>query len=134
MGLYCRVPGVAHYAAICLSESILNTALQAGLVVPKGECPDGKEPILKPLYQATAAAPITFTQSGFVIGNRSLANTVPKLRSRTGAALDHVAFGTYTGAGLWAISDYNPDSFDSRYFGPVSEANVRYYAVPFVLF
>jgi conjugative transfer signal peptidase TraF len=132
-GLYRIVPKTSRYAAICLPAQILATARQAGLFVPPGECPDGREPILKPIYQASANTPIVFGPGGFSIGRRALSNSTAKLRSKTGEPLSHIAFGTYT-TGLWAISDYNPNSFDSRYFGPVSEANVRYYAVPFFLF
>ena len=132
-GLYRIVPRTSRFAAICLPEPVLETAHQAGLFIPSGECPDGKEPILKPIYRATADAPIAFGPGGFSIGHRALSNTAPKLLSKTGEPLSHIAFGTYT-TGLWAISDYNPDSFDSRYFGPIAEANVRYYAVPFLLF
>ncbi len=132
-GLYRIVPRTSRFAAICLPEPVLETAHQAGLIIPLGECPGGKEPILKPIYRATADAPIAFGPGGFSIGHRALSNTAAKLRSKTGEPLNHIAYGTYT-TGLWAISDYNPDSFDSRYFGPVSETNVRYYAVPFFLF
>lgn len=132
-GLYRIVPRTSRFAAICLPEPVLETAHEAGLFIPPGECPDGKEPILKPIYRATADAPIAFGPAGFSIGHRALSNTAAKLRSKTGEPLSHIAYGTYT-TGLWAVSDYNPDSFDSRYFGPVSEANVRYYAVPFFLF
>ncbi len=132
-GLYRIVPRTSRYAAICLPEAILATANEAGLFVPPGECPDGKEPILKPVYQASADSPVEFDPGGFSIGDRALKNTAAKLRSKMGKPLSHVAYGRYT-EGLWAISDYNPDSFDSRYFGPLSEANIRYYAVPFFLF
>jgi conjugative transfer signal peptidase TraF len=132
-GLYRIVPRTSRYAAICLPEAVLATAINAGLFVARGECPDGKQPILKPIYRATANTPIVFGSDGFSIGNRALKNTAAKLRSKTGEPLSHIAYGQYT-SGLWAISDYNPDSFDSRYFGPVSEAEVRYYAIPFVLF
>jgi len=132
-GLYRVVSRTSRYAAICLPEPVLATAHQAGLFIPPGECPDGKEPILKPIYRATADAPIAFGPGGFSIGHRVLNKTAAKLRSKTGEPLSHIAYGSYA-TGLWAISDYNPDSFDSRYFGPISEANVRYYAVPFFLF
>jgi type IV secretory pathway protease TraF len=88
---------------------------------------------IKPIYRATADKPVSFSPEGFSIGGRALNNTAAKLRSKTGEPLSHTAYGRYT-SGLWAISDYNPDSFDSRYFGAIAEASVRYYAVPFILF
>jgi conjugative transfer signal peptidase TraF len=132
-GIYRIVPRNSRYAEICLPEPVLAIALHAGLFLGPGECPDGKEPILKPIYRATADKPISFGPEGFSIGGRELNNTAAKLCSKTGEPLSHTAYGRYT-SGLWAISDYNPDSFDSRYFGAIAETSVRYYAVPFILF
>jgi conjugative transfer signal peptidase TraF len=134
IGWYRITPGPSPYVAICLPDAIVHSAIQAGLSLPSGgECPDGHRPILKKIYRATSDKPITFDAQGFRINGRLLANTAPKEKSKTGVRLQHQAFGTYRD-GIWAVSGYNPDSFDSRYFGPVSEASIRYYAVPFVLF
>jgi conjugative transfer signal peptidase TraF len=134
VGLYRKAQGPAPYVAICLPKAIIHSAIEAGLSLPSGgECPDGHRPILKKIYRATSDKPITFDAQGFRFNGRLLANTAPKEKSKTGVRLQHQAFGTYHD-GLWAISDYNPDSFDSRYFGPVSQASIRFYAVPFVLF
>ncbi len=132
-GLYRISRNGSSYAAICLPEAVVKTALDAGLRLPSGECPGGREPILKTVYRATLTAPITFTPSGFIVGSTLLKNTAPNLRSKTGQPLAHEAYGTYT-SGVWAISDYNPNSFDSRYFGSVPESSIRYYAKPFFLF
>jgi conjugative transfer signal peptidase TraF len=122
-----------QYAALCLPESTLLTAHKAGADFPWGVCPGGVAPLLKPLYRASAADPITFTERGFEVSGRLLNNTAPKSFSHAAKPLDHVAFGVYT-AGVWAISDYNPNSFDSRYFGPIPESSIRSYLVPFLLF
>ena len=132
VGFY-RVVRSSNTAAICLPEATLRTAASAGLTLRPGDCPDGKEPILKSVYRATPVTPITFTPSGFIVGNQVLANTAAKLHSKTGVPLDHLPYGTYT-AGLWAISNYNASSFDSRYFGPVPESSIRYFVKPFFLF
>lgn len=132
-GIYRVVSRPSRYAAICLSGSVIHSAEQAGLRLAPGECPDGREPILKTVYRATPTVPVAFSPSGFSVGGRLLANTRPKLRSKTDVPLGHAAFVTYRD-GLWAISDFNPDSFDSRYFGAVPQSNVRYYVVPFFLF
>jgi type IV secretory pathway protease TraF len=87
VGIYRAVPDRAPYAAICLPETVLAMAQKAGLAVPSGECPDGRQPILKSLYRATAQVPITFTPSGFVVGGRLLANSAPKLKPKTGVPL-----------------------------------------------
>jgi conjugative transfer signal peptidase TraF len=35
---------------------------------------------------------------------------------------------------LWAVSTYNPHSFDSRYFGPISDKEVIHHVVPVLFF
>jgi type IV secretory pathway protease TraF len=35
---------------------------------------------------------------------------------------------------IWTVSSYSPESFDSRYFGPVPLANVRGRARPLLVF
>jgi type IV secretory pathway protease TraF len=58
---------------------------------------------------------------------------MPKPYSKTGQTLVHYPFGSYT-SGLWAISNYNRDSYDSRYFGPVSTDAIRFYARPVLVY
>lgn len=130
VGIYREVPGAAgSFAGFCLSSAVIQRALAAGLQPVRGDCPDQSAPVLKPLFQASAAHPVSFTARGFFVTGKLVPNTAPKAHSRTGAALIHYPFGTYT-SGLWAISSFNPNSFDSRYFGPVAPAAIRFYAKP----
>ena len=62
-----------------------------------------------------------------------LANTVPKPYSQTGEPLSHYPFGRYT-SGLWAVSTFNRNSYDSRYFGPIEPSTVLYHLTPFWTF
>jgi conjugative transfer signal peptidase TraF len=123
----------AQYAALCLPENMLVKARRIGIILPSGECPSGVAPLLKPLYQATPETPIIFTERGFEIYGRLLRNTAPKSFSSKGRQLEHIPFGVYT-AGIWAVSDWNPDSFDSRYFGPIPASSIRFHLAPFLLF
>jgi len=133
LGLYRIAPATSPYAGLCLPSDIMRTAQQAGLRLERGECPDGLQPVLKTLYWATPAAPIVLDKDGFVVAGKRLANTRPKATSRVGKPLAHYAFGTFT-QGLFAISDFHPDSFDSRYFGPVPASSVRFYVEPVFVF
>jgi conjugative transfer signal peptidase TraF len=129
-GLYRRVPAsVVTYAGFCLPEKTASAAIQAGLEVVPGACPEGLAPILKPLIQASPQHPVAYTERGFWWGGKLLPNTAPKARSRTGATLQHYTFGVYTN-GVWAVSDFNANSYDSRYFGPVAPDAIRFYAKP----
>ena len=133
VGLYETEAVRAPYAGVCLTPATLRTALAAGLELGRGECADGHQPVLKTVYEASPASPVVFDADGFAVGNRRIPNTRPKAFSKKGKPLTHYAFGTYT-AGLWAISGYNRDSFDSRYFGPVSQESLRFYAKPLFVF
>ena len=122
----------APFAGICLNSKTLRSAFDAGLKLAAGECPDGYQPILKTVYWATPESPIVLNSRGFSIAGVPIPNTTPKAFSKTGKPLTHYPFGVYT-SGLWAISGYSRDSFDSRYFGPISRENVRFYAKPLLV-
>ena len=133
VGLYRSQPEPnAPFAGICLDSNTLRSAFDAGLKLEAGECPDGHQPILKTIYLARPESPIVLASEGFTIAGAPMANTAPKAFSKAGKPLAHYAFGRYT-SGLWAISGYSRDSFDSRYFGPVSRENVRFYAKPLLV-
>jgi type IV secretory pathway protease TraF len=121
--------GLLMNYGFCLPGTTANAAIHAGLEVVPGTCPSGLAPVLKPLTLASAEHPISLTERGFFIDGKLLANTAPKSRSRTGVALEHYPFGVYTN-GLWAVSDFNANSYDSRYFGPVAPDAIRFYAKP----
>ncbi|MDQ2842879.1 MAG: hypothetical protein M3Y72_17935 [Acidobacteriota bacterium] len=134
LGLYRETPELpGSYAGICLPTNTLTQAAHAGLAIDSGTCPGGVEPILKPVFVATPAHPIAFGQDGFSLDGKLLPNTAPKPRSKTGVPLAHVPFGLYE-TGLWAISDFSPSSFDSRYFGPVEPGSILFHAQPFLTF
>ena len=133
VGIYETRAERAPYAGFCLTADTLRSALGAGLELGRGECGDGHQPILKTVYEASSALPVVFDADGFAVGNRRIPNTRPKAVSKKGKPLTHYAFGTYT-SGLWAISGYSADSFDSRYFGPVTREDVRFYAKPLLVF
>jgi conjugative transfer signal peptidase TraF len=122
-----------QYVAVCLPQQTVQVATRAGIAIPGGDCHDGHQPILKRLYYASNQHPIELSERGFRVDGRALANTAPKEKSSKGRSLNHFAFGLYT-QGLWVISDYNANSFDSRYFGPIQPEEILYYAAPVWVF
>jgi len=117
------------YAGFCLSDAIASTALQDGLEVVRGGCPEGLAPVLKPVIYPSRTEPLLYEARGFSIDGKLIPNTAPKAHSKTGVALEHSPFGLYTN-GIWAVSNFNPNSYDSRYFGPVAPDAIRFYAKP----
>jgi conjugative transfer signal peptidase TraF len=134
LGLYRRVSSnslnrAISYAGFCLPRATANAAIQAGLEVVPGACPAGLAPVLKPVICPSPGHPLIYDARGFSFNGKLLPNTAPKTQSRTGVRLEHFPYGAYA-SGTWAVSGFNPNSYDSRYFGPVAPDAIRFYAKP----
>src|SRR5580658_449716 len=92
----------------------------------RGACPDGAEPLLKPVV-GHPADEVVFSPAGIAVNGKLLPHTAPLDHDSEGRPLKHWPFGRYTTAPgtLWVASSYNARSYDSRYFGPIRESAVR---------
>ena len=99
----------------------------------KGNCPDGAEPLMKPIV-AVAGDTIEFSAAGIVVNGMLLPNSAPLRFDTKHRPLQHWQFGKFTvpSETVWVISTYNPRSFDSRYFGPVTTADIQFHLRPLV--
>jgi conjugative transfer signal peptidase TraF len=90
-----------------------------------GGCADGAESVLKPVA-AIPGDTVTLDVAGLAVNGRRLQNTRQLERDAQGQRLPRVSTGTYLVAPgqLWLVSDFNPDSLDARYFGPVPDTDV----------
>ncbi len=86
-----------------------------------GRCPGSYEPLLKPVA-AIAGDRIEVSGDGIAVNGRLIANSAAHRHDSRGRILTPVAQGTHTAVvgKVWLVSDYNPASFDSRYFGAIS--------------
>lgn len=128
MGFYSRTSDhSAPYVWVCLDGDALKEAKEHGL--PSGSCPNGSMPLLKPVYHP-ANGIVEFTLSGFVNDGQIVPNTVAKKIGSNGLPLTHYPYGTYREQpGLvWVVSTYSPDSFDSRYYGPIKQSQIVSYS------
>ena len=91
-----------------------------------GICPDGDNPLLKPIV-ARQGDIVQLSEFGIVVNGVLLRNTAPRPVDSKGRFLPHFPFGTYqVSAGtVWVASSYHPLSFDSRYFGPIPVGEIR---------
>ena len=73
-----------------------------------------------------------FTGAGFRVNGRLEPHTLPVAVDTRGRSMSHYPYGKYVVRAneVWLYSPYHPQSFDSRYFGPVSMASVRSEIVP----
>lgn len=92
----------------------------------QGNCPDGAEPLAKPIA-AFPGDTVELSGRGIAVNGRLLPNTAPLVEDSAARPLPHWPFGKYAvGADtVWVASSYSPRSFDSRYFGPIKASQVR---------
>jgi conjugative transfer signal peptidase TraF len=64
------------------------------------------------------------------INGRELANSGVRATDSASRPLTHAAGGLVPAGHVWVMSDENPLSFDSRYFGPLPAATIRGRATP----
>lgn len=93
--------------------------------IPAGFCPSGMAPLLKPVV-AVAGDMVTLSEAGLIVNGNLVPNSAPLRADGHGIPLPRLPFGSgvVRDGQVWLISSYNPASFDSRYFGPVSAALV----------
>jgi conjugative transfer signal peptidase TraF len=131
IGLY-RISGdpSARLVEFCPTEPFGTLSAERGYRA-NGNCPDGAEPLMKPIV-AVPGDVVTFSEAGIAVNGRLLRNSAPRQVDTKNRPLQHWPFGTYAIAPgtVWVISSYNARSFDSRYFGPITLASVRHHLRP----
>jgi conjugative transfer signal peptidase TraF len=102
---------------------------------PPGLCADGAAPLLKPVI-AHSGDTVVLAAEGIWVNGRLLPNTAPKHADTAGRSLPAWPTGTYSvgPSTLWVASTYHPNSFDSRYFGPISPDVIRHRLRPLWVF
>lgn len=99
----------------------------------KGNCPDGAEPLMKPIV-AVAGDRVGLSALGVAVNGRLLPNSAPLPFDTKHRPLRHWQFGEYRvmAGSVWVISSYNSRSFDSRYFGAVEILALRSHLKPLI--
>lgn len=112
--------------SMCPPEVQLVATMRERGFLRVGDCSGvDTTPLLKPVV-AVAGDVVRISREGVSVNGRALP------RSAVEQGMPGYPAGAYkvrTGH-VWLISSYNAGSFDSRYFGPVSLANLRGRAVP----
>jgi conjugative transfer signal peptidase TraF len=134
-GLYVRTSSESRSSrsslvVFCPAEPFAQLSVERGYR-SRGNCPDGAEPLAKPI----AARPgdlVQLSATGMAVNGRLLPNTAPLVKDSAGRPLSHWPFGRYVVAPgtVWVASSYSPRSFDGRYFGPVEASEVREHVRP----
>lgn len=121
--------------AVCLPDTPPVREAAARGYIPAGTCPGGHEPLVKTVA-AVASDVVTVTPDGIAVDGQPVENTAQLAQDRAGRPLRPVPAGVYEvmPGQIWLLSGHDPRSFDSRYFGPVSAANVKGAARPLWVF
>lgn len=127
-------PPLHAYVAACPPE---NAVIRLGIArhyLDRGDCPDGAIPVLKQIAAVPGDHVVT-TARGVIVNGRLLPHTAPQSADPKGRPLPHYPFGDYTvrAGHVWLLSTYSPQSFDSRYFGPVPMAAIRTIVHPWIV-
>ncbi|GAB1394093.1 hypothetical protein MASR1M60_22570 [Rhodocyclaceae bacterium] len=105
-------PSVGDYVQFC--SPIPVDALPGG-----GSCPGGKLPLLKRVV-AGAGDHVVVDTEGVTVNGVLLPASAPKQFGRDGTPLPSAVGVWILDSGHIWVAGEHPDSFDSRYFGPVS--------------
>ena len=130
LGLYIATDQPTDYVAFCLSGEAERIALARQYITP-GHCPGGGTPLLKQVV-ARPGDIVRLDERGIAVNGRLLPRTYPRLRDTLGRPLQVYPSGTYNVPhGLfWVVSSYNSLSLDSRYYGPIPSAAIRFHLRP----
>ena len=126
--------GNAPFVEFCPDGVSSRLSVQRGYR-PAGVCPDGAAPLIKPVI-ARSWDTVLISAGGIRVNGRLLPNTTPKYIDSLGRPLPVWPCGTYAVApdSIWVASSYHPNSFDSRYFGPISTRSIRHWLRPLWVF
>ncbi len=131
IGIYVVTSGnSSSLVEFCPAEPLATVSIERGYR-DRGSCPDGAAPLLKPVVAITGDS-VEFSAAGIAVNGKQLPNTAPLAVDTKGRPLPHWPFGHYlvSRGTVWVASSHLPQSFDSRYFGPVRKTLIREYLRP----
>jgi conjugative transfer signal peptidase TraF len=125
---------VGQLVAICLPHAIAQFGRERGYLTA-GACEDSQQPVLKKIA-AMAGDQIEVQPDAVTINSARIPHSAVYEHDSHGRVLPHVPWGTYTlrRGELWVMSTYVANSWDSRYYGPVSVSSVYATARPVIVF
>jgi conjugative transfer signal peptidase TraF len=130
LGLWVRVGGEVSrgdWVMGCLPGAVVEFGRLRGYHPegpPLGRCRDGSLPVLKRVV-ALPGDHVEVEADGVVVNGRLLPGTAPLARDSQGRPLPAPRAALRLGPEeLWLLSDHIPNSWDSRYYGPVGRGCV----------
>ncbi|WP_226669033.1 conjugative transfer signal peptidase TraF [Microbulbifer aggregans] len=110
---------------VCLPAAVASEAVEKGYVRAGAECPGGAQTLLKKV----AGLPgdnVQITDAGVSVNGVLYPNTRQFKKDGAGNPMKRkIGRFTVPQGHLLVLSDYNPLSYDSRYFGTIPESGYR---------
>ncbi len=124
-GIWTETTEYTGTVAACLDGSMAELALERRYLTPGTRCKAGVLPMLKHVA-AHAGDTVQLDAAGIHVNGLLLPNTAVQTHDSGGRLMPAYASGEYHVAPgeLWLYSNRVPNSFDSRYFGPVPQRNI----------
>jgi conjugative transfer signal peptidase TraF len=96
-----------------------------------GSCPNHSQPLLKPVA-AVPGDTVTLSPQGVRVNRTWLPHSPILSKDSAGRPLSHWPFGQYAvrSGEVWLLSTHSRQSYDSRYFGPMDEAQITTTVTP----
>ena len=100
-----------------------------------GSCKNGYAPLLKEV-RGMPGDTITISKQNVRINDKSIHASITRTRNAQGKAITHMPFGMHVLGKdeYWVLSNQHPNSFDSRYFGPIKNSWIVGIAKPVLVF
>jgi conjugative transfer signal peptidase TraF len=116
---------------LCVPDTAATRQGAGRAYVGRGTCPNGLEPLLKPVI-AVAGDIVSISDGGVGVNGLLLPGTRQLLQDSAGRDLIAMPMGEYLvqPGDVWTVSGYSASSWDSRYWGPVPIVNIQGRAVP----
>jgi conjugative transfer signal peptidase TraF len=126
-----RLAQKGEYVLLCPPQvDAIEEARRRGYLAA-GLCPGGYGYMMKRII-ATGGDTVTVDADGVRVNDVMLPFSAPLLTDRAGRPMPRLRTSHYVldAAEVLLMSDVSPTSFDGRYFGPVSRAQIRTVIVP----
>jgi conjugative transfer signal peptidase TraF len=129
VGLYWEVESPLEKGSMvifCPPQTAVFDEAKARGYIGAGFCPGGYGLVIKKIL-AVPSDHITVSEQGVCVNGELIPNSKPLHADKAGRPMPHYQVDDYTlGTGqVLLMSDHSALSFDARYFGPVSQSQIR---------
>ncbi len=128
-----KFPATGDLALFCLPESETTALAKERFYLKDGFCESGTLPLTKRLVGIPGDLVESSTLGISVNNGPVIKNTQRRLEDSYGRALPQFPGGELSNDMYFLVSDHNPKSWDSRYFGPVHGRHIIGAVTPFFI-